>query len=237
LRSRIEAVLDYAKALQLRSGDNPAQWEVLEHILPDPKQLKKSGQHAALPYAEVPSFMEQLRKLGGAPARALEFTILTAARTGEALGAQWSEVDLEAGTWTVPASRMKAKREHRVTLSSRALAILRAMPKERGNPYIFFGSTSQKLGDAVILRVLKNLRPDCTVHGFRSSFRDWAAERSNFDDDVIEMALAHRVGNSTLRAYKRTDRQDQRGKLMEAWAVWCSGTAEPKGKVVPMHRR
>jgi integrase len=198
VRGRIESVLDWAKARQYRTGDNPASWSVIGTVLPQRGKIAQVEHHAALPYAELPTFMATLRSRDGSAIRALEFTILTAARTGEVIGARWDEIDLKAATWTVPAGRMKASKEHRVPLSTTAIRLLNELPHEEGNPYPFVGPRSDGLSDAAMTAALKRLgRSDITVHGFRSTFRDWAAERTSFPNDVIEMALAHAVGNNS----------------------------------------
>jgi integrase len=228
VRGRIESVLDWAKARQYRSGDNPASWSVIGTVLPPRGKIAQVEHHAALPYATLPSFMAALRSRDGFANRALEFTILTAARTGEVIGARWDEIDLKAATWTVPAGRMKASREHRVPLSSTTLALLKNLPREDGNPFIFVGPRTGGLSDAAMTAALKRLgHADITVHGFRSTFRDWAAERTSFANDVIEMALAHAVGNKVEAAYRRGDLFDKRRKLMQAWADYTNTSGVP----------
>jgi integrase len=194
-------------------------------VLPARGQIKKIQHHPALPFAEVPDFMAQLAGREGMGARALEFLILTAARSGEASGAKWSEIDLEAKAWTVPASRMKGGREHRVPLSDRAVAILRALPREAD--FVFAG---ERKGTAISSTAMANLlgrmgRRDITVHGFRSAFRDWAAETTAYPNHVIEMALAHAIANPTERAYQRSDLLQKRRALAEAWSRYCMSPA------------
>jgi integrase len=221
VRGRIEAVLDWATARGLRSGDNPAAWKTIGKVLPvRPAQVEP---HPALPYAELPAFMIELAKREGVTARALEFTILTAARSGEVLGAHWSEIDFAKKVWTVPAARMKAKREHRVPLSAAALDLLSRLPREPGNDFVFIGAKSgHGLSHTTMNRdALAGLRHGLTVHGFRSSFRDWADERTAFSHDVCEAALAHAVGTDVERRYKRTTLFDRRRQLMDAWATFC----------------
>lgn len=236
LRGRIEKVLDYAKALKLRGGENPARWKGhLDHILGKREKLKR-GHHAAIPYADMPAFMEKLRALGSISARALEFTILTAARTGETLGATWDEIDLEAKVWTVPANRMKAHKEHRVPLSDRAVEILKALPRGAGNPHLFCGARRGKgISNMAMLECLRDLAPGLTVHGFRSAFRDWAGDQTNFPRDIVEMALAHTI-QSVEAAYRRGSALAKRRKLMEAWASYCA-TVKGSNNVLPMERR
>jgi integrase len=222
LRGRIERVLNHAKARGLRQGENPARWKGhLDHLLA-PRQKLARGHHTALPYAEVPTFMIELRGMDSLSARALEFTVLTAARTGESIAARWPEIDVKAAVWTVPPVRMKGGREHRVPLSKRAVEILSGLP--RLNDYVFPGGREDKpLSTAAMSELLKGMRPPsvATVHGFRSSFRDWAKEATNFPRELAEAALAHLVGDVTERAYSRGDALAKRRKLMDAWASYC----------------
>jgi integrase len=221
LRGRIERVLDAAKARGLRSGENPAAWRGhLKNLLPARLKLTR-GHHAAMPFEEVPVFVAQLRSRSGVSDRALEFCILTAARSGEVLGATWQEVDLDGAVWTVPAGRMKAGREHRVPLSSGALAVLRQMEDLGGDrdAYVFPGARrGRPLSVMAMDMVLRRSGKDVTVHGFRSSFRDWAGEATAFPREVAEAALAHTVGDQTERAYRRGDALDKRRELMSAWS-------------------
>ena len=208
-----------------RSGENPARWKGhLAEVLPAHGKIAKPKHHAALPYAKIGDFLMHLRSHGGIAARALEFLILTTARTGEVIGAQWSEFDLDAGVWTVPAGRMKADKEHRVPLSNRAVEILKVLPRERGNNSVFIGlRAGTGLSTMAMAALLKRMgRTDLTVHGFRSTFRDWAAECSAFPNHVIEQALAHSIGNKVEAAYRRGDLFAKRQKLMEAWAAFCA---------------
>jgi integrase len=243
LRGRIERVLDAAKAQGLRSGENPARWRGhLDQLLPKRQQLTR-GHHAAMNYGGLAAFMANLRGREGTAARALEFAILTAARSGEVLGACWDEFDLERAVWTVPASRMKAGREHRVPLSKSALKILKALQQVRAGGFLFLGQklsttgaeTGTRLSDMALEMVLRRMGiKNATVHGFRSSFRDWAAETTNFPNEVCEAALAHVIGNKAEAAYRRGDLFNKRRKLMEAWADYC---ATPKtGKLVAFRR-
>ena len=233
LRGRIERVLDAAKARGLRPEDkaNPARWRGhLDHILPRRGRHEGVRHHAALPFAEVPAFMAALRNEGGMAARALEFAILTAARSGEVLGARWSEIDLDEKTWTVPAERMKAGVLHRVPLSHAALAILRPLHEARASEFVFPGLRGQL--NRTVMRKLLERRMNArvaTVHGFRSAFRDWAAETTRFPREVAELALAHTVGSAVERAYRRSDLFELRRQLMEGWGEFC--TAE-RGKVL-----
>jgi integrase len=227
LRGRIERVLDAAKVAGWRSGENPAQWKGnLEHSLGKRQKLQR-GHHAAMPYAEVPAFLAALRLREAMAARALEFAILTAARSGEVLEATWWEIDLAAQVWTVPAKRMKAKREHRVPLSDAALAILNAVAALRpedddGGAYVFPGQRPKRpLSGMAMEMLLRRQKLEITVRGFRSSFRDWVSEETQFPREIAEAALAHVVGDTTERAYRRGDALEKRRELMTAWAAFC----------------
>jgi integrase len=232
LRGRIERVLDAAKAQGLRSGENPARWRGhLEQLLPKRQRLAR-GNHPAMSYGDVPAFIGDLHSREAAAALALEFTILTAARRGEVLGARWDEFDLERAVWIVPAHRMKAGREHRVPLSARGVAIVKSLRHADGGEFVFAGHKPGKpLSGEALRMVLRRMKiDDVTVHGFRSAFRDWAAECTNFTNEVCEAALAHVIENKAEAAYRRGDLFEKRRKLMEAWAAYC---AVPKtGKVV-----
>jgi integrase len=219
LRGRIERVLDFARARGQRSGENPARWRGhLDAILPRRAKLTR-GHHKALPFQAVPKFMAQLRERKGTAPRALEFAVLTAGRSGEVLGARWDEMDLEAKVWTVPARRMKAGREHRVPLSSRTVEILHAMQEMRTSEYVFPGSKQGRpLSVMALEMVLRRMKVDATVHGFRSAFRDWVGERASFPRELAEAALAHLVGDAVERAYRRGDALEKRRELMETWA-------------------
>lgn len=235
-RGRIEAVLDWATVRGYRTGDNPARWKGhIAEALPAREKIQKTVHHAALPFAELPGFVTALRTRVGIGAQALEFTILTAARSGEVLGATWDEFDLEAKTWIVPAGRIKGGREHRVPLSDRALAILGALPRERGNPHVFIGARAGRLSGMAMPGLLTRMgRDDITVHGFRSSFRHWAAERTAYPNHVVEMALAHTVGSKVEAAYRRGDLFDKRRHLMDEWAAYCTSPAPVAGEVVSL---
>jgi integrase len=235
VRGRIESILDWAKVRNFRSGENPARWRGhLDHLLPKKSKLRKVKHYAALPYTEVGAFMERLRQQTGIGARALEFTILTAARSGGTVGATWSEINLETRTWTIPGSRMKAGGEHRVPLSDAAIALLKDMCAIRHSEFVFPGARSGRpLSNMPMATVLRRIRRDVTVHGFRSSFRDWAAERTSFAREVAEMALAHAIPNAVEAAYRRGDLFEKRRRLMDAWADYCSKPAAT-GKVLPI---
>ena len=221
IRGRVEKVLDWATARKFRSGENPARWQGhLEHLL---KAKPKAKHHAALPFADLPAFMAELRERGSISARALELCILTASRTGEVIGARWEEI--EGDVWTVPASRMKAKRAHRVPLSSRALAILGTLPRDSSG-FVFPGAVEGKpISNMAMLELLKGLNGHgLTVHGFRSTFSDWARENTAYPRDVVEMALAHTIKDKTEAAYRRGDALPKRARLMRAWADYCEST-------------
>jgi integrase len=229
VRQRMALVLDWAKAHKHRSGENPCNAARSGAALPkQPRKPEEERHFAAMPYADVPGF---IKKLHANPASrsvllALEFLILTAARTGEVLGAKWSEFDLDKGVWTVPADRMKAKRKHRVPLSPRAVDILKAaatLPKRAG--YVFPGTDTDHLSNMAFLMLLRRMGYACTAHGFRSAFRDWAAERTNFPHQVCEWALAHGINDKTEAAYNRTDQIEKRRKLMAAWDAYVAGGA------------
>jgi integrase len=235
LRGRIERVLNAAKAKGLRSGENPAAWRGhLENLLP--KRLKLArGHHAAMPYSDVPAFVARLRERAATAALALEFAILTGARSGEVLGARWPEMDLNAKVWTIPPERMKAAREHRVPLSERALVMLKQMNEARMGDYVFPGSIGGRpLSVMAMDMVLRRMGESVTVHGFRSSFRDWAGNETHFPRELAEHALAHIIGDKAEQAYRRSDALARRRELMEAWATHCEGGA---GDTVVAFRR
>ena len=241
VRGRMEAVLDWAKARGYRTGENPARWRGhLDHLLPAKAKVRKVEHHAALPYARIGAFLTAVRKQNGIAARALEFLVLTATRTGETLGATWNEVDLSAKLWTIPAARMKAGKEHRVPLSDATLAVLQQMQEIRHSDYVFPGGRDHRpLSEMSLLMLLRRMgHGDITAHGFRSTFRDWAAERTTFPREVAEMALAHAIPEAVEAAYRRGDLFDKRKKLMAAWAEYCGkvDTADV-GKVVPITAR
>jgi integrase len=228
LRGRIEALLDWAKVRGYREGENPARWRGhLDHLLPAKSKVQKVEHHPALPYADIGAFIPELQQQSGMAAKALEFLILTATRTSETLEAAWGEIDLPGATWTIPAARMKGGRDHRVPLSVRALAVLADMHEIRHSDYVFPGMRrGQPLSEMAMLMLLRRMdRDDITAHGFRSTFRDWAAECTSFPPELAEMALAHAVGNKVEAAYRRGDMFDKRRKLMDAWAEFCSKPA------------
>jgi integrase len=227
VRGRIESILDWATARGYRRGDNPARWRGhLDQLLPRKTKVRPVEHHSALSYAEIGAFMVELRAQEGTAARALEFAILTAARTGEVLGSRWSEIDTPARLWTISGERMKSGREHRVPLSNSALTILENMAAIRSSELVFPGAISGRpLSNMALLMLLRRMgRDDLTAHGFRSTFRDWAAERTDFPTEVAEMALAHAVGDKVEAAYRRGDLFQKRRQLAEAWATYCGTT-------------
>jgi integrase len=234
LRGRIESILDYAKARGYRNGENPAHWRGhLDNLLARPTKIAAHQHHAALPYLEIGGLMSDLRGRDSTSARCLEFLILTAARTGEVIGAQWSEFDLAAKIWTVPANRMKGGREHRVPLSDRAVEIVQYMRSRCENDFVFPGR-SGGLSNMSLLALLRNMGRALTAHGFRSSFRDWAAEQTNFPNHVVEMALAHAIGDKVEAAYRRGDLFEKRRRLMQAWWEYCARPTRPAGNVTTL---
>ena len=233
LRGRIESVLDWATVREYRTGANPARWKGhLDTLLPAPGKVADKSHHAALPVGELGQFMEALRLQVGTGARALEFTILTAARSGEVRGATWGEIDLDAKVWTVPAERMKAKKEHRVPLSESAITILQAATKIAGTDLVFPAPRGGKLSDMTLTAVTRRMNVNAVPHGFRSTFRDWCAERTNYPRDVAEMALAHAIGDKVEAAYRRGDLFDKRRNLMAEWAAFINTTPAQGGNVV-----
>ena len=239
VRGRIESILDWAKVRGHRDGENPARWRGhLDHLLPARSKVRKVKHHAALPYGNMPVFMVALREREAVAARALEFAILTAARTGEGLGAKWSEIGLAAAVWTVPALRMKAGAEHRVPLSAPALAVLRTMEKSRDGDFVFPGDRHATLSNMSMLMLLRRMgHADLTAHGFRSTFRDWAAECTPFPNEVAEMALAHAIDDKTEAAYRRGALFEKRRRLMDAWAEYVAATPVKQSKKVVALRR
>jgi integrase len=234
LRGRVEAILDWCTVSGFRQGDNPARWGGhLEHLLAAPS--KRRIKHlSALPWREVPAFMEKLRATDTVVARAMEFTILTAARRGEVRGALWREIEFDTATWIVPGERMKAGREHRVPLSPRALTILQDIHATATGEHVFPGRNGG-LGESAFEHLLKRLgHSDVTLHGFRSAFRDWVGESTNYPREIAEAALAHAVGNKVERSYRRGDALEKRRRLMEAWADFCAKPVPAGATVTPM---
>jgi integrase len=224
LRGRIENILDWAKVQGYRTGENPARWKGnLDKVLPARGKVRKVVHHPALPYDDLTEFMKELRQREGVSALALEFTILTAARTSETLKIKWSELDLKAGLWLVPGARMKSDRDHRVPLSARAVTILRELEAVKTNEYVFPGQRrGRPLSNMALLKLLERMgRGDLTVHGFRSTFKDWASETTDFPGELAEAALAHVIGDKTEAAYRRGDLFAKRREMMNAWARFC----------------
>lgn len=229
LRGRIEAVFNYAKGIEAFDGDNPAELKgCIEPLLGKQKKDKEANHHAALPYAEIGAFMAELRTREGMSARALEFSILTAARSGEARGATWAEIDFAAKVWTIPGERMKAGREHRVALCDAAIALLRSLPRIEGDDTVFAAPRGGVMSDMSLTAVLRRMgRGDLTQHGFRSTFRDWAGETTAHPREVIEHALAHRLKDKAEAAYARGDLMAKRQRLMADWGRYCGIVREP----------
>jgi integrase len=246
VRGRVESILDWARVRGYRQGENPARWRGhLDKLLPARSRVRRIEHHAALPYADLGTFMTALKARDGLSARALEFAILTAARTGEVIAATWSEFDLVAGTWTVPAERMKAKREHRVPLSDAALKLLKTLQLQGGGEFVFPGGRKKSdapghfrpLSNMALLETLRRMeRGDLTTHGFRSTFRDWAAERTGYPREVVEMALAHTIADKVEAAYRRGDLFEKRRRLMVEWAKFCGQPSKPAGDLLTLQR-
>jgi integrase len=238
VRGRIESVLDWAKARGYRDGENPARWRGhLDKLLPNRRRLRRVRNHPAMPYADVPALMAELRGRESMSAKALEFMILCAARTGEIIGARWPEFDLRQRIWTLPAERMKAGKEHRVPLSDRALEALKSLPRE--SEFIFVGGKfGRPLSNMAMLELLRGMRPGSgyVPHGFRSSFRDWVSERTGYASEVAEAALAHAIESKVEAAYRRSDLFEKRRRLMEEWASFCYGAADQRSSVIPLRR-
>ena len=224
VRGRIESILDWAKVKGLRTGENPAAWKGhLDHMLPAPTRLKNVEHLAAVPVREMPGFMVKLRQASGTAAQALEFLILTAARSGEVRGITWQEVSLEDALWIVPAERMKMKKEHRVPLSDRAMSILKSQPRIDENPLVFPAPRGSQMSDATMSAVLKRMGVDATVHGFRSSFRDWCGDYTNYPRDLAEQCLAHGADDPVEAAYRRGDALERRREIMNEWSKFVAG--------------
>lgn len=227
VRGRIEAILDYAKVRGHRAGENPARWKGhLDHILPAKVDVARVRHHASLPYADMPEFWPTLQAQDGLGARALELCVLTATRTGDVLGARWREIDLAAATWSIPGERMKAGVDHRIPLAVPAVALLRKLAAIRRGELVFPAfRADRQLSNMSMAMVLRRMKLDVTPHGFRSTFRTWAAEQTTFPHEVAEAALAHTQGNKLVAAYQRGDLFDKRTRLMEAWAAFCESGA------------
>lgn len=238
LRGRMEKILDWAKGRGLRSGDNPAAWRGnLEAMLPKATKLQKVEHHPAVSLDSMGEFMADLRQRDGIAARALEFAILTAARSGEVRGMKRSEVDEVSGAWVIPAERMKARKEHRIPLSDAARDLLKKLPVIDGNDYVFPAPRGGKLSDMALTAVMRRMGRSEVPHGFRSTFRDWAAERTNYPRDIAEMALAHTISNAVEAAYRRGDMFEKRRDMMEAWADFVSQVIPTPGIVIGINKR
>jgi integrase len=227
VRGRIESVLAWATVAGYRRGDNPARWKGnLDQLLPKATKVRKVEHHAALPWQEVPAFVADLRKREGAGARALEFAILTAGRSGEVRLATWEEIDLKAKLWTVPAERMKARKVHRVPLSDAAVALLKALPRSERSRYVFASASGTSLSDMTLSAVTKRMNVNAVPHGFRSSFKDWARSCTTYADEVSELALAHVNSDATRAAYARGELLPKRMLLMRDWARFLAKPAK-----------
>jgi integrase len=236
LRGRLESILDWAATRGYRTGANPARWKGhLDTVLPAARSVANAGHHSALPIAEMGTVMAAIQGQAGMSARALEFAILTAARSGEVRGARWAEVNGNTATWTVPAERMRAGREHRVPLSKEAQAVLGALPRGEPDSMIFASPRGGMLSDMSLTAVLRRMKVDAVPHGFRSKFRDWCAERTNYPREVAEMALAHAIGDKVEAAYRRGDLFEKRRRLMQDWAIFCSTLEVHHGRVISMN--
>ncbi len=240
LRGRIESVLAWATVRKYRAGENPAQWtNNLDQVLPARSKLAKIKNHPALPFAQISEFIPALRQQAGIASRALEFAILTATRTNETIGATWQEFDLDEATWTIPAERMKAEKEHRVPLSNRAMDLVREMLPLRADEAgpVFPSPKGKALSNMAMLAVLKRMkRHDLTVHGFRSTFRDWAGETTAFPREVVEHGLSHQLKDKAEAAYARGTLFTKRRKLMDAWAAYCNTVKKSEGNnVIPIN--
>jgi len=238
LRQRLEQILNWAKISGYRKGDNPAAWKGhLDAILPAPTKIKKVIHMAALPWGEIGSFMVELRRRKGTAARALEFLIMTACRSGECRFATWGEIDIDSRVWVIPAERMKAGREHRVPLTQDAVTLLENLPRFQGCEYCFASPRGGALSDMAMVAVCKRIGVDAVPHGFRSTFRDWASENTNFPREVAEQALAHTISSAVEAAYRRGDLFNKRSKLMEGWADFINRPVGETATVTPILRR
>lgn len=227
LRGRLEQVLDWARVRGYRDGENPARWRGhLDKLLPQPKKIAKVEHFPALPVAEMPAFMAALREREGTGARALEFLALAAVRSNEVRNATWSEINLDEALWVIPASRMKASKEHRVPLSAPAVSLLRGLSRQAGTDIVFPGTKGQALSDMTLTAIMRRMGLKEVPHGLRSTFRDWTSERTNYPREVAEMALAHTIGNKVEAAYRRGDLFEKRQQMMADWAAFCCGEAK-----------
>lgn len=238
LRGRIENVLDYAIARGHRSGDNPARWRGhLDKLLAAPSKVAKIEHHEALSHSDIGAFMVELREKIGSSARALEFAILTATRSGEVRGAKWQEIDLKNAVWTIPANRMKAEKEHRVPLSDAALKLLNDLPQNNANGFVFPNTKGSALSNAAMTVMLRRMGHTITAHGFRSTFRDWAGETTAYPREVIEHALAHQLKDKAEAAYARGTLFDKRRRLMDDWAKYCGTVVADDTNIVSIKKR
>lgn len=239
VRQRVEAVLDWATARGYRKGENPARWRGhLENLLPEPGKVRKVKHHAALPYAEMGAFWKELAAVDTLASRALRLIILANVRAGEATAARWEEIDLKAKVWTIPGDRMKAGKEHRVPLSSELVAMLEAMPHRKG--WLFPGESRRKPGPMTIAathKLVKELRPGLTQHGFRSTFRDWAGDQTAYPREIVEAAMAHTIKDKAEAAYRRSDALERRARLMQDWATYCGTEPAKADNVTPIRKR
>ncbi|RLJ39776.1 site-specific integrase [Acidovorax sp. 106] len=225
LRGRIESILDWATVRKYRTGDNPARWKGhLDKLLPAPGKIQKVEHHKALPASQMSAFIKDLRTREGLAARALEFSILCASRSGEVRGARWTEIDMHQAIWVIPAERMKAGKEHRVPLSTQTLKLLKSIPKSEAGDLVFTSTTGKSLSDMALTTVLRRMKVDAVPHGFRSTFRDWAGEMTNHPRDVAEQALAHTLENKVEAAYRRGDALEKRRLMMQEWADYCDAS-------------
>lgn len=238
LRGRLETILDWATVRHYREGENPARWKGrLDKLLPAPGKVQKVEHHEAVPVDDAPAFYAALALREGMSARALQFTALTAARSGETRGATWEEIDLDAGVWTIPARRMKAGKEHRVPLSDQALALLRGLPPSDTSVFVFHAPRGGQLSDMALTQVMRRMGLAAVPHGLRSTFRDWAGDRTNFPRDLAEAALAHVVGNAVEAAYRRGDALQKRRTMMEAWTKFLTTPRPVSASVTPIGKR
>lgn len=235
LRGRLESILDWATVRGYRSGDNPARWRGhLDKLLPSPKKVAKVEHHEAMPADDLPEFIKVLRAKPGIGARALEFLILNAARSGEVRGARWPEFNLDKAEWLVPGERMKAGKDHRVPLSPAAMKLLRALPRIEGSDLVFPSRKGTPLSDMTLTKIMRDMGLESVPHGFRSTFRDWASERTNYPREVAEMALAHAIGDKVEAAYRRGELFEKRRQMMANWARFCEQPAPKAGAVLPL---
>lgn len=238
LRGRIENILDWAKARGYRTDENPARWRGhLDKLLSAPEKTTKVVHHPAVPINEVSAFYAALQQRTGVAARALEFALLTAARSGEVRGATWGEIDLDVGVWVIPAERMKARKEHRVPLSGSAIALLNALPRVEGTEFVFAAPRGGALSDMALTGVMRRMGLAFVPHGLRSTFRDWTAERTTYPRDLAEKALAHVLESKVEAAYQRSDMLERRAHMMDAWAKFLATPPAPDTKVVTLQRR